>query len=93
MITLIFSSLDDKSLKHLIDFIREIAQQSNTKKILQEYDFCSGIQAAIMVSQVDSFDLDIYVELNCVWFLFRLWKMLQTIMTFMSILYLKLSKL
>ncbi|XP_055305113.1 uncharacterized protein LOC129569906 [Sitodiplosis mosellana] len=41
-------SLDEKLLKHLIEFIREIAQRSNTKEILQEYDFSAGIQAAIM---------------------------------------------
>lgn len=46
----ILRSLDEKSLKHLIEFIREIAQRPNTKQILQEYDFASGIQAAIMAS-------------------------------------------
>lgn len=44
----IFRSLDEKSLKHLIEFIREIAERPNTKQFLQEYDFCAGIQAAIM---------------------------------------------
>lgn len=39
-----------KSLKHLIEFIRDISKRVNTKQVLKDYDFCSSIQAAMMVN-------------------------------------------
>lgn len=46
----IFSSLDEQLLRHLVEFLEEIAERSNTKDIFRKYDFRNGIEAAIMVS-------------------------------------------
>lgn len=46
---LFLRSLDEKSLRHLNEFIRDISERSHFVQILQQYDFSLGIKAAIMV--------------------------------------------
>lgn len=48
-LNLIHRSLDEKSLKHSISFIRDISERPNTCTILQRFDFELGIKSAFLV--------------------------------------------
>lgn len=42
-------TLDEKSLKHSIGFIRDISERPNTCQILQKFNFELGIKSAFLV--------------------------------------------
>lgn len=59
-------SLDGHLLRHLVEFLKEIAKRPNTKEVFRKYDFHSGILATMMVScyRIQHIHFDVKILFN-----------------------------